>query len=60
MKDELRMVYNKNNTFEIKNVKFLGIDSLTYTYDFKSEYSGYIGLAPFQMSPANKELNFLW
>ena len=58
-KDNVALTYDKTKQFTLKDIQVFGINNVS-TENFTSAYSGYLGLAPFKSSPANKDKNFLW
>ena len=57
--DIMTLRYNTNKQFNITTIEFMGITSVGTSKTFANEYSGYIGLAPFESDPDHRDKNFL-
>ena len=58
-KDSVAFEHNQTSLINLKNVSFLGI-SESISKQFSSEFSGFLGLAPYSANPQYKDYNFLY
>ena len=58
-RDHLDLEYASAEQFDLKNITFMGITAVATTR-FKSDYAGFLGLAPIQSDPSNREKNFMF